>query len=70
MKENLLLQKSRLRWIKNGDANSRYFHARINSRRRGNNIQALQSDEGWHNEVEDVKKEIFSHFAKQFSETQ
>lgn len=38
MKESLLAQKARSRWIKEGDENSGFFHACINSRRRLNRI--------------------------------
>ncbi|XP_019435175.1 PREDICTED: uncharacterized protein LOC109341686 [Lupinus angustifolius] len=41
MKENLLFQKSRSRWIQEGDANSSYFHACINGRRRRNQILGI-----------------------------
>lgn len=68
MKENLLYQKSRSRLLKEGDANFGFFHACINSRRRLNNIQALQVDDGWIFEVEDVKQEILNHYSRQFSE--
>lgn len=68
MKENLLCQKSRSRWLKEGDANSAFFHTCINSRRRLNNIMALQVDNGWLVKVEEVKQEILNHFSKQFSE--
>lgn len=35
-RESLLLQKSKAMWIKEGDANSSFFHACINARRRKN----------------------------------
>lgn len=36
MKESLNYQKSRVKWIKEGDANTHFFHACINARRRSN----------------------------------
>lgn len=69
MKESLLVQKSRSRWLKEGDENSGFFHACINSRRRVNHIQALQNNSVWLIEVEEVKQEILNHFTNQFSET-
>lgn len=68
MKENLIFQNARSRWLKEGDAHSGFFHACINSKRRWNNIQALKKDETWLVEVEDVKEEVLNHFTKQFSE--
>nr|UBX54584.1 Line-1 retrotransposon [Lupinus angustifolius] len=37
-RDNLLWQKSRCKWLKEGDANTSYFHACINNRRRRNQI--------------------------------
>ncbi|MCI13230.1 hypothetical protein A2U01_0034346 [Trifolium medium] len=44
-KESLLKQKSRMRWVKDGDANTRYFHASIKGRRRKNQIVSLKKDD-------------------------
>ncbi|XP_058726479.1 uncharacterized protein LOC131597832 [Vicia villosa] len=43
LKENLLRQKSRKKWIKEGDQNTKYFHHSIKDRRRRNNIVAVTS---------------------------
>jgi hypothetical protein len=37
-------QQSRSRWFKEGDANSKYFHSMLASRRRGNSISSVQVD--------------------------
>ncbi|MCI42713.1 endonuclease/exonuclease/phosphatase family protein, partial [Trifolium medium] len=34
-------QKSRLGWLKDGDANSKFFHGVMSSRKRGNAIHSL-----------------------------
>ncbi|KAH1261405.1 putative ribonuclease H protein [Glycine max] len=39
--ESMLRQKSRVKWIKEGDRNSAYFHRMINHRRRFNAIRGL-----------------------------
>ena len=42
--ESMLRQKARLKWLKEGDNNSNYFHRLINHRRRHNVIQGLIID--------------------------
>jgi len=37
----MLRQKARVKWLKEGDNNSNYFHILINYRRRQNAIQGL-----------------------------
>ncbi|GAU38294.1 hypothetical protein TSUD_157790 [Trifolium subterraneum] len=39
-------QRSRSRWLKEGDANTSYFHARVKARGRKNCISVLHSDSG------------------------
>jgi hypothetical protein len=38
-------QRSKVQWLKEGDTNSRFFHAMATSKKRRNNITALQTDE-------------------------
>ncbi|MCH94158.1 LINE-1 reverse transcriptase like, partial [Trifolium medium] len=42
-----IFQRSRSKWLKEGDGNSRYFHSCINARKRGNAISVLRTAEGW-----------------------
>lgn len=44
-RDNLLRQKSHQRWITEGDANTSYFHACIEARRRKNQVVALKVDD-------------------------
>lgn len=44
MNESLLCQKSRMRWIKEGDMNSKFFHSMINWRRRSDSVVGLLMD--------------------------
>lgn len=41
-KESNLLQKSRTKWLQEGDANTSYFHSSVKSRRRRNQLTALR----------------------------
>ena len=45
--ECMLRQKARVKWLKQGDNNSNYFHRLINYRRTQNAIQGLLIDGVW-----------------------
>ncbi|XP_058783145.1 uncharacterized protein LOC131657804 [Vicia villosa] len=70
IKENMLLQKSRVKWIKEGDSNSGFFHKVIKQRRRINHLGPLSTPEGLVDSVEDVKKAVFNFFENNFLETE
>jgi hypothetical protein len=56
-------QRSRLSWIKLGDANTRFFHLRANGRRRKNHIPSLTTPTGTEATDHDAKAEILrQHF--------
>ncbi|MCH80227.1 cysteine-rich receptor-like protein kinase [Trifolium medium] len=59
-------QKARVQWIKEGDANSRFFHNCVNSRRRLNDIHCIEKEGVLIEDMKDIKKEIFNHFKAQF----
>lgn len=52
MKESMLTQKSRTRWIAKGDSNTRFFHACIRSNRRRTQLLKLKVDD---ERIEDVR---------------
>jgi exonuclease III len=56
-------QKSRLTYIRCGDANTKYFHIRASSRRRKNYIHCLHTDEGMVFAHEDKEKVIQDYFS-------
>jgi len=45
--ESLLRQKARVRWIKQGDCNSRYFHLMMNANRRNNYLKGVMVSGTW-----------------------
>ena len=56
-------QRSRLKWLKWGDKNSKFFHATTVQRRERNKIQRLKlNDEVWKEGQEDVTQAILDHF--------
>jgi len=52
-------QKSRARWLKDGDANTKYFHWCINKRRKFNQILNLEVNERRLTRVVEIKDAIF-----------
>ncbi|KAH1213353.1 putative ribonuclease H protein [Glycine max] len=66
--ESMLRQKARVKWLKEGDRNSAYFHNMLNHRRRHNAIQGLIIDGEWVQDPSRVKNEALNHFKDRFSE--
>lgn len=61
-------QRSRNRWLKEGDKNTKYFHCRANQRNSQNLVAGLKDDNG--NQVEDeagLGKVVDGYFEKIFS---
>ncbi|XP_042521284.1 uncharacterized protein LOC122094747 [Macadamia integrifolia] len=46
MQENLLSQKAKQRWMKDGDRNSKFFHLSVKMRRARNQIRSLKKEDG------------------------
>jgi len=59
-------QKSRLLWLKEGDANSKFFHSIMASRRRANSIFSLSVDGTTVEGVEGIRGLVFNHFSSHF----
>lgn len=55
IKENMILQKSRLKWGRKGDSNSRFFHSFMKDRRRRNFIGSITSEGGMLETVRELK---------------
>jgi len=63
-----LRQKSRAKWLKEGDCNSAYFHKVINLRRNYNGLQGILIDGVWVQNPNVVKNEAVNFFLKRFTE--
>ncbi|XP_058762983.1 uncharacterized protein LOC131636396 [Vicia villosa] len=68
IKENMLIQKSRVRWMKEGDANSSFFHKVMKEKRRFNHLGPLLSEGGMVESMEEIREEVFNHFSNKFVE--
>lgn len=62
LKENTLLQKSRVRWDRKGNLISKYFLNILKARRQRNYIGNIVTDRGEVADVGDIKEEVRSHF--------
>ena len=60
-------QQSRSRWLKDGDANSKYFHSMLSSRRRRNSIVSLMVNGNLVEGVQPIRNAFFSHFQEHFA---
>ncbi|CAJ2641817.1 unnamed protein product [Trifolium pratense] len=59
-------QQSRSLWLKDGDANSKYFHSVLASRHRRNAMSVIQVDGVTIEGVEPIRQAVFSHFDSHF----
>jgi hypothetical protein len=62
-----IFQRSRSTWLKEGDANTQFFHAQVKSRGRRNNISALLTENGWVEGPSNVRQATVSFFQQHFS---
>ena len=66
--ESILRQKSRCKWIKEGDSNTSYFHKIINSSRRRNALRGMQINGSWVENPSAIKDAVLQHFKGRFVE--
>jgi hypothetical protein len=65
-KDSLIVQRSRARWLKEGDANTRYFHKCLKGRRSSNSIRALQVGGVWVDTPLLIRQATIDFFKQQF----
>jgi hypothetical protein len=63
---SICCQQSRATWLKEGDANTKYFHFVLASRRRGNAFFSIQVDGVPVDGVHPIRQAVFSHFESHF----
>lgn len=69
LNDSILYQKSRDKWIREGDSNTKYFHNSINWRRRINSLRGLLDDGVWVEDPRLVKAKVKEFFEKKFKKT-
>jgi hypothetical protein len=62
VRESQIFQQSRTRWLREGDANSGYFHSSMKIRRWRNSILALRVRNRWVESVQEVHGEVMDYF--------
>ncbi|KAH9715856.1 putative reverse transcriptase/RNA-dependent DNA polymerase [Citrus sinensis] len=63
-------QRSRADWLREGDRNTKFFHAKASARKRKNKIMGLEDEDGlWKEEAEEVERLLCDYFANIFSTT-
>ncbi|XP_071902765.1 uncharacterized protein [Coffea arabica] len=61
-------QKARLQWLREGDKNTKYFHAVVNGRRRACRMNQIQKGDGsWTKSEQEVGKEIANYYRQLFT---
>ena len=59
-------QQSRLMWLRDGDANSKFFHYVLAGRRRHNSLSSIMVNREVVEGVNPVRQAVFSHFKNHF----
>ncbi|XP_071699081.1 uncharacterized protein [Rutidosis leptorrhynchoides] len=66
IKTSMLKQKARVKWVLEGDENSRFFHSIIRNKNNRCNIRGVLIHGIWNDSPEAIKNEAFKHFSRQF----
>ncbi|XP_057808558.1 uncharacterized protein LOC131023037 [Salvia miltiorrhiza] len=61
-KQMMLQQKAKIKWLKEGDTNSGFFHRAIRGRRVKNEIGGMLFENSWISKPEEVKARVRNHF--------
>lgn len=62
IRENMIIQRVRIKWLNDGDENSKYFHVAMMKNLRSNHTIPIITSRGVLSSVKEVKKEVFLSF--------
>ncbi|GKV11964.1 hypothetical protein SLEP1_g23173 [Rubroshorea leprosula] len=68
IKEGMSRQKARKEWLRNGDANTQFFHKCIRNRQRKQEINCIEINGCHQNSVQGIKDGIAKHFEELYRE--
>ncbi|XP_071918831.1 uncharacterized protein [Coffea arabica] len=64
-------QKARCRWLREGDKNTAFFHARVRTRKQRNRISCLQKEDGnWCETEKEIEEEICNFYKAIYTSSQ
>jgi len=66
-KDSLMVQRSRSRWLKEGDANTKFFHNCVKGRVSRNHVSVLLVDGGWVQSPSEIRREVVNYFTNHVS---
>lgn len=68
IRENMIIQKVRMKWLSDGDVNNKFLHKVMKKGLRRNYIGSIYTVRGVINSVHEVKNEVYDHFEEKFKE--
>ena len=68
-KDASMFQRSKSKWLKEGDANSKYFHRCVKARASQNSLKAININDVWVDSPSKVKKAVVDYFKIQVVDT-
>jgi hypothetical protein len=66
-KESVISQRARQNWLRQGDLNTKFFHASVKSRKKRNHISAICIGEEWIETPVLIRQAAVDYFKRQFS---